>query len=100
MRLELELDKSVPGGGKRMNNEKKGYALQASYTVEAAFIMPIMLWGIMKGVLFGIELCEEQHTQANEIVQQEQECPVETIRRYELYEDIWDYVTREEEDAD
>ena len=80
--------------------KKGGYGLQASYTVEAAFIMPIMLFGIMKGILLGMDLCEEQQLQAKQIAQQKQECAVELLRKYELYEDIWNYVTKGEEDAD
>lgn len=71
-----------------------------SYTVEAAFIMPIMLFGIMKGMLLGIDLCEEQQVQAKRIAQQEEKCAVELLRKYEIYNDIWDYITKGEDDAD
>lgn len=62
---------------------KKLY-LQASYTVEAAILMPLLLFAIMKGLLLGVELYHEVRVSAGGEEQLSEINPAEDIWKREL----------------
>lgn len=63
---------------------KKG--LQASYTVEAAILLPLFLFAVMEGLLLGIDFYHEVREAAGSFQQLEEIEPVEWIWKSELIE--------------
>lgn len=70
----------------------KHKCLQASYTVEAAVLLPLFLFAVMKGLLLGIDFCSEVRTAAQSREQLEKICPTEWILKRELVEKGVDFV--------
>lgn len=64
---------------------KKIY-LQASYTVEAAILLPIFLFAIMKGLLLGIDLYHDVQDASANAEQLSEINPVDFIWKRELFE--------------
>ena len=44
---------------RKKKEQKQGICLQASYTVEAALLLPLFLFAILKGLLLGIDCYED-----------------------------------------
>ena len=66
--------------------------LQASYTIEAAILMPVFLFAIMQGLLFGIDFYEEVRASAESREWLDEICPTEWIWKRELIEKGVDFI--------
>ena len=64
---------------------KKGEIyLPASYTVEAALLLPLLLFAILKGLLLGIDCYDDVRTAAERIELLEKVAPADRIWKMEL----------------
>ena len=64
---------------RRWRMHRKDIYLQASYTIEAALLLPLFLFAIMKGLLLGIDCCEDVCMAAESLEMLEEIEPVDMI---------------------
>lgn len=74
--------------------KRKTPALQASYTIEAALLMPLFLAVLMKGLLLGIDGCRDVEAAAADHAQLEDASAAERIWHLQLADDL---LSREED---
>ena len=67
---------------------KREWTLSASYTIEAALLMPLFLFALMKGLLLGITCYEEMSHAASAEKQLEAVHPTEWIWENRLWDQI------------
>ncbi len=65
-----------------------GRWLRASYTVEAALLLPLFLAVLMKGLLLGIECYDDVRTSAADTAQLSELYPPEEIWHRQLLEEL------------
>ena len=66
------------------SRQKKEIYLQASYTVEAALLLPLFLFAILKGLLLGIDCYEDVRTAAESVELLEVIEPADRIWKMQL----------------
>ena len=71
---------------------RKAIYLQASYTIEAALLLPLFLFAIMKGLLLGIDCCEDVCVAAESQELLEEIEPVELIWKMQLGQKGVDFI--------
>lgn len=69
---------------KQREIQKKEICLRASYTVEAALLLPLFLFAVMKGLLLGIDCYEDVGTAAENIELLETIEPADWIWKMQL----------------
>lgn len=72
--------------------QRKGLQLQASYTVEAAILLPLFLFAILKGLLLGIDFYHDVCTAAESRQQFDEIEPVDWIWKKEVIEKGEEYI--------
>ena len=76
----------------RKRIQKKQICLQASYTIEAALLLPLFLFAILKGLLLGIDCCEDVRMAAESLEVLEKIEPTDQIWNLELIKKGVDWV--------
>ena len=76
----------------RKRIQKKQICLQASYTIEAALLLPLFLFAILKGLLLGIDCCEDVRMAAESLEVLEKIEPTDQIWNLELVKKGVDWV--------
>ena len=61
--------------------QKEGICLPGSYTIEAAFLLPLFLFAMMKGLLLGIDYYEDVCVAAESLEVLESIEPADWIRK-------------------
>lgn len=85
---------------REINMPQKEVCLRASYTIEAALLLPLFLFAIMKGLLLGIDCYEDVCVAAECCELQETIEPVDWIWKMQLAQKgvdfIYEYTISEE----
>ena len=71
---------------------RKAIYLQASYTIEAALLLPLFLFAIMKGLLLGIDCYEDVCTAAESQELLEEVEPADLIWKIQLGQKGVDFI--------
>ena len=74
------------------NRQKKEISLQASYTLEAALLLPLFLFAILKGLLLGIDCYEDVRTAAESVELLEVIEPADLIWKMQLAQKGVDWI--------
>lgn len=69
---------------KRGHKYRKDIWLQGSYTVEAALLVPILLFAIMKGLLLGIDCYQDVRGSSSNVELLEEVVPTEQIWKWQM----------------